>query len=166
MSTMFFQLVLLLAALLCSLVAGFLLAFAIVVMPGIARLDDSAFLRAFQVIDRIIQNNQPLFMFVWVGSVLALMAAAVLGLWQLSGTDRVLVIAAALLYFLGVQLPTAAINIPLNNELQRLDLDAASEAARERARSGFEPRWNRWNGIRTACSILTSILLLVLLLRL
>jgi uncharacterized membrane protein len=59
-----FHLTLILATLLCSLVAGFLFAFAVVVMPGIARLDDASFLRAFQVIDRVIQNNHPLFMVV------------------------------------------------------------------------------------------------------
>jgi uncharacterized membrane protein len=52
------QVSLLLATLLCSLVTGFLFAFAVVVMLGIAALDDAGFLRAFQVIDRVIQNCQ------------------------------------------------------------------------------------------------------------
>jgi uncharacterized membrane protein len=80
-----FRAVLMFATFLCSLVAGFLFAFAVVVMPGIRSLDDSGFIRAFQVIDRVIQNNQPLFVLVWVGSVFALIAAAVLGMWTLSG---------------------------------------------------------------------------------
>ena len=63
------------AAFLCSLVAGLLFSFAVVVMPGIGRLDDRDFLGAFQAIDRVIQNNQPLFIVAWVGSVLALLAA-------------------------------------------------------------------------------------------
>jgi uncharacterized membrane protein len=37
------------------LVAGFLFAFAAVIMPGIRSLGDRAFIRAFQVIDRVIQ---------------------------------------------------------------------------------------------------------------
>src|SRR5918996_4242938 len=105
-----FQPVLIVAAFLCSLVAGFLFAFAIVVMPGIRRLDDGAFIRAFQAIDGVIQNNQPLFLIVWVGSMPALLAAAVLGGWVLDGADRVLVMVAAAVYFLCVQLPTFAIN--------------------------------------------------------
>ena len=52
------QIALILAAFLCSLVAGFLFAFAIVIMPGIGSLNDREFLRAFQVMDRVIQNNQ------------------------------------------------------------------------------------------------------------
>jgi uncharacterized membrane protein len=161
-----FEAVLTLAAFLCSLVAGFLFAFAVVVMPGIGKLDDRDFIRAFQVIDGVIQNNQPLFLLVWVGSVPAVVAAAVLGIWELNGADRLLVIAAALVYVLCVQLPTVAINIPMNNALQKLDPDAMDEATRQRARNDFESRWNRWNAIRTACASLASILLLLLLLRL
>ncbi len=157
--------VLVLAALLCSLVAGLLFAFAVVVMPGIRRLDDAGFIRAFQVIDGVIQRNQPLFVLAWLGSLLALLAAAVLGLWQLRGADRLLVIAAALVYLVGVQLPTFAINIPLNNELQKLDPGAMDAAARKRARDAFEPRWNQANAIRAALACLTSALLLLLLLR-
>jgi uncharacterized membrane protein len=157
--------VLVLAAFLCSLVAGFLFAFAAVVMPGIARLDDRDFIRVFQVIDRVIQNNQPVFVLVWVGSVIALLAAAVLSVWELRGVNRLLVITAALVYFLGAQLPTARINVPLNKELQRLELSTMNEVAQKRSRGDFEQQWNRWNLIRTACSSVTSILLLILLLR-
>ena len=77
-----FQALLMLATFLCSLVAGFLFAFAVVIMPGIRSLHHGGFIRGFQVIDRVIQNNQPLFMFVWVGSALSLIAAAVFGSWH------------------------------------------------------------------------------------
>jgi uncharacterized membrane protein len=160
-----FQAVLMSAAFLCSLVAGLLFAFAAVVMPGIRRLGDGEFIRSFQVMDRVIQNNQPLFVVVWVGSVLALVTAAALGVWELRGADRLLLVIAALIYLLGVQLPTIAINIPLNNELQKLDVGTMDERIRKRARDDFEARWNRWNVIRAACASLTSILLVLVLLR-
>ena len=160
-----FDIVLALATFLCSLVAGFLFAFAVVVMPGIKNLDDGGFLRAFQVIDRVIQDAQPLFVLVWVGSVLAVIAAAVLGMWALDGADRLLVIVAALVYVLFVQLPTFTINIPLNNRLQKLELGVTGDADRKRARDDFEPRLNRWNVVRTASASLVSLLLLILLAR-
>jgi uncharacterized membrane protein len=53
------QIVLALAALLCSLVSGFLFAFAVVIMPGIRNLGDREFLRAFQAIDGVIQRGNP-----------------------------------------------------------------------------------------------------------
>jgi uncharacterized membrane protein len=165
MSVMLFQAVLILAAFLCSLVAGFLLAFAIVVMPGIRSLDDGEFIRAFQVIDRVIQNGQPVFMFVWAGSALAMMAAAGLGLWALNGADRLLLTLAALVYLFCVQLPTFRINVPLNNQLRKLNVATMSEPTRKQARDEFEPRWNQWNSIRTACASVASMLLILLLLR-
>jgi uncharacterized membrane protein len=160
-----FHAVVMSAAFLCSLVAGFLLAFASVVMPGLRSLDDDAFIRAFQAVDRVIQNNQPLFVVVWVGSVLAVVATAVMGIWQ-SGAERVLAVVAGLAYVIGVQLPTVAINIPLNNELQKLTPSAANESTRKRAREDFEARWNRWNVFRALWASLVSLLLIVLLLRL
>ena len=161
-----FQIALILATLLCSLVAGFVFAFASVVMPGIRSLNDREFIRAFQVMDRVIQNNQPIFMSVWVGSVVALVVSAVLGIGQLDGAERLLVILAAVAYLLGVQLPTFTINVPLNNKLQTLDVEAMNETAQKAARKDFEPRWILWNVIRTALASLVSALLIILLFRL
>lgn len=161
-----YQVVLILAAFLCSLVAGFLFAFAAVTMPGIRKLNDREFIRAFQVMDRVIQNNQPLFMLVWIGSVIAILVSLVIGVGQLDGAGRLLIILAGLAYLLGVQLPTITINVPLNNKLQKLDADAISEESKKTARQRFEPKWNQWNAIRTIFASLSSILLLVLLFRL
>ncbi len=158
-----FQIALILATFLCSLVAGLLFAFAVVVMPGIRSLNDREFIRAFQVIDRVIQNNQPIFMLVWIGSVVALVTSTVLGIGQLDGTGRLLMIFAALVYLLGVQLPTFTINVPLNNKLQTLDVDAMNETTHSSARKDFEPCWNLWNSIRAAFASLASALLMILL---
>jgi uncharacterized membrane protein len=161
-----FHVVLILATFLCSLVAGFLLAFAIVVMPGIRRLGDGEFIRAFQVMDGIIQGNQPVFVLVWLGSIVTLIASVVLGIGQLDGVGGLLMGCAAVVYLFGVQLPTFTINIPLNNRIQSVDVDTMDEAARKAARLDFEPRWNRWNVMRTVLSSVVSVLLLTLLLRL
>jgi uncharacterized membrane protein len=161
-----FQLALILATFLCTLVAGFVFAFAVVVMPGIGNLGDGEFLRAFQAMDRVIQNNQPVFMLVWVGSVIVLLAAAALGFGQLDGTGRLLMIAAVIVYLLGVQLPTATVNIPLNNAVQTLEIDGLDEPSLKAARLDFESRWNTWNSIRTVLASLVSVLLIILLFRL
>lgn len=157
-----FDVVLILATFLCSLVAGFLFAFAIVAMPGMSNLNDREFIRAFQVMDRVIQQNQPLFMLVWIGSAIALVTAAVLGIGRLAGMDLLLLLAATLAYLLGVQVPTIAINIPLNNKLQTVDVDTANAATREAARKAFEPRWVRWNAFRTVFASVVSVLLIIL----
>lgn len=158
-----FPIALISATLLCTLVAGFVLLFAIVVMPGIGSLSDREFLRAFQVIDRVIQNNQPIFLFAWIGSAIALIIAAILGVWALEGVNRVTLLAATLVYLVGVQLPTVTVNIPLNNRLQALDLGPDDQDAHSTERRDFEPRWNRWNLTRTVFACLSSVMLLVVL---
>lgn len=161
----FFPATLILASVLCSLVAGFLFAFTVVVMPGINTLNDKEYIRAFQVMDGMIQNNQPLFIFVWVGSILALILSVVIGLNRLDGMGSMLIILATVIYLLGVQLPTLVINVPLNNTLQGLDVDTMDGASHQTARESFEARWNHWNKIRTALASLVSVLLMLLLLR-
>ena len=127
---------------------------------------DRSFIRAFQVMDRIIQNNQPIFVLVWIGSIISLVTSAVFGIVKWDGTERLLIIFAVIVYLLLVQLPTFTINIPLNNKLQTLDVDGMDETAQKAARRDFEPRWIRWNSIRTTFATLVSSLLIILLLRL
>ncbi len=158
-----FQITLILATFLCSLVAGFLFAFAVVVMPGLRNLNDLEFIRAFQVVDAVIQNSQPIFMLVWIGSAAALLTAAVLGFGQLDGFGALLLIFVLLAYLFLVQLTTAIINVPLNNKLQSLDVGKMNATAHKAARKDFEPRWNKWNVIRTAVASLVSVLLIILL---
>ncbi|MGH1364187.1 MAG: DUF1772 domain-containing protein [Calditrichia bacterium] len=161
-----FQIALALSTLLCSLVAGFLFAFVIVAMPGIGALNDHDFLQAFKVMDRVIQNNQPIFILVWAGSVILLAITAVLSIWHLEGVNRLLIIGAAAIYFFAVQLPTVIVNVPLNNQLQAQSLSSMNESELQVARKQFEPRWVRWNAIRTIFAIVTSTLLIILLIRL
>ena len=156
--------VLVIATFLCALMAGFLFAFAVVVMPGIKELSDRKFLQSFQVIDRVIQDSQPLFMVMWLGSTIALIVAAVLAILHEGRVGQVVVVSSALASVLFVQLPTMTINIPLNNKVQSLDCDTLDDVAASQAREGFEPRWNRWNVIRTvvSCAILAGLIVVLL----
>ena len=103
---MFFDITLVLSALLCSLVAGFLFSYAIVVMPGIKQLDDKQFIKTFQITDRVIQDNHPVFLLVWVGSAISLIACAAVGFANLQGVDFILLLLATVTYLLGVQVAT------------------------------------------------------------
>jgi len=154
---------LLLATFLCTLVAGFLLAFLVVVMPGIGTLDDGPFIAAFQAMDRVIQGSPPVFLLMWAGSLVALLGAAVSGWVHFDGLGRALLASATLVHLLGVQLPTIVVNVPLNNGLQALQVEAMDPMARRLARVGFEARWNRWNAVRTVLACVTSGLLILLL---
>jgi len=162
----FFDLMLILSTLLCSLVAGFLFAYAIVIMPGFKRLDDKQFIKAFQVTDRVIQNNHPLFLLVWIGSAIALIIFAFYAYKSLHGVDFFLLVLATVAYIAGVQVSTIAINLPLNNNLQKLDISKMSPEDISTARVEFERRWNRSNQVRTAVACCVSLLLIVLVFRL
>lgn len=162
---MILNIALVLSALLCSFVAGFLFAYAIVVMPGLKELDDKQFIKTFQVTDRVIQNNHPLFLLVWIGSAIAVIVCAIYGFGKLHGVDFFLMLLATIAYLIGVQLSTIFVHLPLNNKLQKIDTENMSEEGLQAARVGFESRWNKSNEIRTAIACGVSLLLIVLVLR-
>ena len=91
-----FHLALITTTLLCSLVAGFLFAFAVVIMPGISSLSDQDFIRAFRAMDRVIQKNQPIFMLVWIGSIIMLIISTILAILELPRVQQVLLFIATL----------------------------------------------------------------------
>ncbi|MDG1555544.1 MAG: DUF1772 domain-containing protein [Candidatus Poseidoniaceae archaeon] len=157
---------LMMSILLCSLVTGLLFGFAVVVMPGIAKLTDKEFLLAFKHMDEIIQNNQPLFILVWAGSILTVLATLILGTIDLAGTQLYLLWIATALYLFGVQLPTFRFNIPLNDSLQALDIEALDDSGAAGSRMDFESPWNRWNGFRTVNGVIAVSMLLFLLFQL
>jgi uncharacterized membrane protein len=161
-----FDIALVLSTFMCSLVAGLLFSYAIVVMPGFKILDDKSFIKAFQVTDRIIQKNHPLFLLVWLGSAVSIIIFVVSGFEKLEGVDFFMMLLASIAYIIGVQVPTIIINLPLNNKLQEVDVDNLSEEELKIARSEFEHRWNRSNEIRTVIACSVSLVLIILMLKL
>ena len=152
---------LLVSTLLCALVTGFIFTYAVVVMPGFAKLDDRDFIRAFQVTDGVIQNNQPLFMLAWVGSIVSVVATMILGFIEHHGIDRWTVIAIGFVYLLGVQGITIRVHLPLNNRLQRLEIDEMDPESLSKERNKFETRWNYFNNIRTMIAFVVSFSLML-----
>jgi len=149
------------STLLCALVTGFIFTYAVVVMPGFAKLDDRDFIRAFQVTDGVIQNNQPLFMLAWVGSIVSVVATMILGFIELHGIERWTVFAIGFVYLIGVQGITIRIHLPLNNRLQRLEIDEMDPESLSKERNKFETRWNYFNNIRTLIAFAVSFSLML-----
>ncbi|MEL0342958.1 MAG: DUF1772 domain-containing protein [Deltaproteobacteria bacterium] len=152
---------LIVSILLCALVTGFIFTYAVVVMPGFAKLDDRDFIRAFQVTDGVIQNNQPLFMLAWVGSIVSVVATMILGFIEHHGIERWTVIAIGFVYLLGVQGITIRVHLPLNNRLQRLEIDEMDPESLSKERNKFETRWNYFNNIRTLIAFAVSFSLML-----
>ena len=148
---------------LCSLVSGFIFTYAIVVMPGLSNLNDKEFIRAFQVTDAVIQNNQPIFMFTWIGSIVSLLGTILTSVVGFGLSETWLVVLFSVVYLLGVHGITIAIHIPLNNNIQRVLIEGLNDKAIMDERVKFERKWNDFNNIRTSVSISVSLLLLILL---
>ena len=159
----FLDISLIFAILLCSLVGGFIFTYSIVVMPGLSNLNDKDFLKAFQVTDAVIQNNQPLFMFTWIGSIVAILTTIVASFLTVGLSESWIIILVGAAYLVGVQGITVAIHIPLNNHIQKLNIEELNDKTLADERLKFETKWNFFNYIRTSISISVSVLLLILL---
>ena len=147
----------------CSLVGGFIFTYAIVVMPGLSNLNDKDFLRAFQVTDAIIQSNQPLFMFTWIGSIVSILTTILVSLVSYGLSETWLIVLVGVAYLLGVQGITVVIHIPLNNYIQKVKIEELNDKMLADERLKFEKKWNFFNNIRTGICISVSLLLLILL---
>ena len=147
----------------CSLVTGFIFTYAVVVMPGLSKLNDKEFIRAFQVTDGIIQNNQPLFMLTWVGSIIAILSSIIIAIVFVGISETWLIILVGVVYLLGVQGITISIHIPLNNHLQQVNIDELNEEKLSEERIKFEKKWNNFNIIRTVIAFSVSVILLLIL---
>jgi uncharacterized membrane protein len=149
--------VLILSILLTGLTAGLCFTWSNAVTPGLGRLDDLGFLKAFQAMNRAIIN--PSFLIVFMGPSLLLFVNAVVfkNTNQITFTTYVV---AAILFFTGVGLVTIFKNVPLNEILDKTILETASNVELTELRKTFEQPWNRWHMIRTVCSF-TSFALLV-----
>ncbi len=147
----------------CSLVGGFIFTYAIVVMPGLSSLSDKDFLRAFQVTDAIIQDNQPLFIFTWVGSMVAMFMMIVVSSVRVELAEAWPIVLISVAYLVGVQGITAAFHIPLNNHIQNLIIEDLNDETLADERLKFEAKWNFFNYIRTGIALFVSFLLLIIL---
>ncbi|MGB2533791.1 MAG: anthrone oxygenase family protein [Candidatus Puniceispirillum sp.] len=81
----------------------------------------------------------------------------------LSGVESWLIIAIGAIYLVGVQGITISIHLPLNNHLQRLDIDDLDAASLRDERVMFESRWVYFNRIRTAIAFSVSLILLIII---
>jgi uncharacterized membrane protein len=150
--------VLLFTTLFTGLLAGIFFTWANAITPGIGRLDDINYLRAFQNMNRTILN--PLFFVVVLSPLILSFATAYLYKSHHSYIFWLL-LASAILYFAGVFLVTVMGNIPLNELLEKTDLTNISLEDARSLRDKFELKWNNLHLIRTITSTLSFLLLII-----
>ena len=158
----FLDISLIFSVLSCTLVTGFIFTYAVVVMPGLSTLNDKEFIRAFQVTDGVIQNNQPLFILTWMGSIISVLGAILSSLVSVGLSEAWLIIFVGAVYLLGVQGITISIHLPLNNHIQKMNIDELNDKILREERVKFEKKWNFFNNIRTGIAVSVSLILLVI----
>lgn len=149
--------------LLCTLVTGFILTYAVVVMPGLSELDDKEFIRAFQVTDRVIQNNQPLFLLTWLGSILSVIGLILSSIISVGLPEAWLIISVGAVYLFGVQGITISVHLPLNSRIQKMNINKMNYQTLREERLKFETKWNLFNNIRTGIAFSVSLILLLIM---
>jgi uncharacterized membrane protein len=142
-----------------GLMAGLFYAWSISVTPGLAKIDDATYLRAFQSMNRAILN--PLFFVVFFGLVILLPVLSYFSFQTSISNQYWYVLAATILYFIGIMAVTIGGNIPLNNALEALQIESMTTEQMDEFRKSFENKWNRLNLIRAITSFLTFLLLVI-----
>jgi len=110
-----------------------------------------------QSINKEILN--PLFFLIFFGSLITLIASSVMNYGN--GTTFWLILAATLVYLFGTFFVTSAGNVPLNNQLEALNLSQLSDLQLTEFRAMYEPKWNALHAVRTFFSVLSFILILL-----
>lgn len=129
-----------------GLMAGVYFIYAVAIMPGLRRLDDTTFVAAFQATDRAIIN--PIFLITFFAPT----ALCGIGAFTGRGEPGHGWIVAALVANAAIVVVTMALNVPLNNALKaRGDVAGADATAARRAFR--ENRWVAWNWFRAVANV-------------
>ncbi|MCG6190058.1 anthrone oxygenase family protein [Maribellus maritimus] len=142
-----------------GLMAGLFYSWSISVTPGLAKINNVSYLRAFQSMNRAIIN--PLFFVVFFGLVILLPLLSYLSYQTSISNQFWYVIFATILYFVGIMGVTIGGNVPLNNALEALQIESMTPEQMDEFRKSFESKWNRLNLIRTISSTITFLLLVI-----
>lgn len=149
---------LVLATLVSAVLGGVFLAFSAVVMRSLAKAHCGA--QAMQIINREVFTS----VFGALLWAMLVMALAIVGyaLFQVSGPAKPLVLAAALVYGVGVGVVSGLFNVPMNNILDVMDWPSPQTTAY--FETNYVPVWKGWNHVRTVACIAAAACYLAALL--
>ena len=135
-----------------GLMAGVYFIYAVAIMPGLRRLDDTKFVAAFQATDRAIIN--PIFLVAFFAPT----ALCGITMFTERGEPGYGWIVAALVLNAAIVAITMAVNVPLNDGLKARGDVTGPDATT--ARQAFrESRWVAWNWFRTVANLAALVCL-------
>lgn len=149
-------------SLVCTgIMSGFIVAFAIAIMPGLSQMASLPAVRSMNAINSAI-GSSPLFFILFGGTGLVHVLGLAVALKNRQAPSFWLVICAAAIYLCGVLFVTLRFNIPMNKEMA--EMDAAMSGNDPLARE-ILTRWIFWNRIRAVSSLISVLLLAFCLFR-
>jgi uncharacterized membrane protein len=134
----------LISALGCGLIAGAFFAFSSFVMGALGKLPAGQGIAAMQSINVVVIN--PIFLGVLFGTAALALFLGLGAIWQLGDPGAVWIVAAAGLYVIGTVVVTMVFNVPLNNALAAVDPASGAGAA---VWADYLRTWTNWNHVRT-----------------
>jgi uncharacterized membrane protein len=153
------NIVLVVGGVLTALHAGLLYDFSVDIVTALRSIKGTAHISMMQAINVKIEN--PVFFLSFFGPIILLPLAA----WLHWGEPQfVWLVAASLIQILGCEAVTAVGNIPLNNELNKIDPEKLSEAEADKIRKEFQgpgTPWMRYHLIRTLAAITATTILFI-----
>lgn len=153
------NIILVVTATLVALIAGLFYAYSCSVNIGLARLPNNEYIAAMQSINRAIQT--PIFFISFMGTLLMLPISTFLQYKIGAMNSFWLLLAATIVYCIGTFGVTLLGNVPLNEVLDKFNLQSATIQEIANARTQFETPWNRLHTIRTIAAIITLVLVII-----
>ena len=151
--------ILALAIFLTGLMAGIFFTWSNAVKPGIGKLGDIEYLRALQSMNRVILNNA--FRIIFLGEIIAVALVPAFYFNLYPKNIFWLFVFTLVIYWIGVFGVTVSGNIPLNEILDKTNLESITLEEIKTLRKSIELKWNNYNLIRCISSGITFILLIV-----
>lgn len=146
------------AIFLTGIMAGIFFTWSNAVKPGIGKLSDLEYLNALQSMNRVILNGA--FLIVFVGAIIAVALVPLFHFHLYPKNIFWLFICILLIYWIGVFGITVFGNIPLNEILDKTNLESITLEEIKALRSTIENKWNNFNLIRSISSGITFLLLI------
>lgn len=151
--------ILALAILLTGLMAGIFFTWSNAVKPGIGKLSDIEYLTALQSMNRVILNNA--FKIIFLGAIIAVALVPVFYFNLYPKNIFWLFVFTLVIYWIGVFGVTVSGNIPLNEILDKTNLESITSEEIKTLRKSIEVKWNNFNLIRCISSAITFLILIV-----
>ncbi len=143
----------LLLALGSGIIAGVFFAFSTFVMKALTRLPHYNGIATMQSINIVVLN--PWILVIFFGTALFSIIAMGIAMLRWNDPHAIYLLVGSIFYIVGCFLVTLALNVPKNNVLANIKLEAIDDAGKIWA--SYVSTWTQWNHVRTTAAAIASV---------